>query len=334
ATVFATLFATDAKAFQTRVDALADTVCAGDPRTKEQRRADALGALGHGTDRLACLCGSPDCPAAANPPPNGVIVYVVAHQDTITTPPGSGQLHQPQAPTPSDPPAPDESQAVEEVNDSAAQNSSRANGADEPADEPDAESDTTPAGGEPVDECAGLDGVAPPRFTKPLREMTLTEALTDTDPGYLSTIPAAVMMGGLFLPGAIARRAAHGATLRRIIHPGQAPPEPRYTPTAALAEFVRARDLTCRFPGCTVPATSCDVDHTIAWPHGPTSASNLKCLCRTKHPFNALVVVRGIVLDHSGDEPSASGGELVLTVPWAVDTTALDPIAYDYKTGV
>jgi hypothetical protein len=178
---------------------------------------------------------------------------------------------------------PDESQAVEEVNDSAAQNSSRADGVDEPADEPDAESDTTPAGGEPDDECAGLDGVPPPRFTKPLREMTLTEALTDTDPGYLSTIPAAAMMGGLFLPGAIARRAAHGATLRLIIHPGQAPPEPRYTPTAALAEFVRARDLTCRFPGCTVPATSCDVDHTIAWPHGPTSASNLKCLCRTNH---------------------------------------------------
>jgi hypothetical protein len=32
-----------------------------------------------------------------------------------------------------------------------------------------------------------------------------------------------------------------------------------------------------------VPATSCDVDHTIAWPHGPTSASNLKCPCRTNH---------------------------------------------------
>ena len=29
--------------------------------------------------------------------------------------------------------------------------------------------------------------------------MTLTEALTDTDPGHLSTIAAAVMMDGLFL---------------------------------------------------------------------------------------------------------------------------------------
>jgi hypothetical protein len=46
--------------------------------------------------------------------------------------------------------------------------------------------------------------------------------------------------------------------------------------TAALADFIRARDLTCRFPGCTVPATNCDVEHTIPWPYGPTSASNPK----------------------------------------------------------
>jgi hypothetical protein len=25
------------------------------------------------------------------------------------------------------------------------------------------------------------------------------------------------------------------------------------------------------------------LDHTIPWPYGPTSASNLKCLCRTNH---------------------------------------------------
>ncbi|MDT5073813.1 MAG: hypothetical protein QOH82_3133 [Mycobacterium sp.] len=182
--------------------------------------------------------------------------------------PGSGQPHEPPAPTPGDPPTPEEPATavdcvVDDEDDSAAQPPA-------PADEP-------------VDECADLDGVPPPRFTKPLLEMTLTEALTDTDPGYLSTIPPAVMMGGLLLPGAVARRAARGATLRLIVHPGQAPPEPRHTPSAALADFVRARDLTCRFPGCTVAATRCDVDHTIPWPYGPTSASNLKCLCRTNH---------------------------------------------------
>jgi hypothetical protein len=83
AAVFATLFTPDAKAFDTRLNALADTVCPADPRTRDQRRADAMGALGHGTDRLACLCGTDDCPAALNPPSSGVVVYVIAHQDTL-----------------------------------------------------------------------------------------------------------------------------------------------------------------------------------------------------------------------------------------------------------
>lgn len=64
----------------------------------------------------------------------------------------------------------------------------------------------------------------------------------------------------------------------------QSPPECAYAPSRALADFVRCRDLTCRFPGCDRPAVACDLDHTI--PHadgGPTHASNLKCLCRLHH---------------------------------------------------
>ena len=41
--------------------------------------------------------------------------------------------------------------------------------------------------------------------------------------------------------------------------------------------------MTCRFPGCDEPAQLCDIDHTIAYPTGPTQASNLKCLCRKHH---------------------------------------------------
>ena len=40
------------------------------------------------------------------------------------------------------------------------------------------------------------------------------------------------------------------ATIRPLIHPGDAGPEPRYTPSRNLAEFVRCRDMGCRFPGC------------------------------------------------------------------------------------
>lgn len=64
ATLEAVLFAHDAQAVDARLDAMAATVCNNDPRTHEQRRADALGALGHGVDRLACLCGAETCPAA------------------------------------------------------------------------------------------------------------------------------------------------------------------------------------------------------------------------------------------------------------------------------
>ncbi|BBZ06108.1 hypothetical protein MDOR_02770 [Mycolicibacterium doricum] len=38
------------------------------------------------------------------------------------------------------------------------------------------------------------------------------------------------------------------AKIRSITHPGDAPPEPRYRPSRALREFVRCRDVTCRFP--------------------------------------------------------------------------------------
>jgi Domain of unknown function (DUF222) len=79
------------------------------------------------------------------------------------------------------------------------------------------------------------------------------------------------------------RDLAKRAKTRFVRHPGDAPAEQRYRPSTALAEFVRLRDLTCRFPGCDVPAVFCDIDHTVPYPYGPTHASNLKCLCRHEH---------------------------------------------------
>ena len=247
ATVFATLFATDAKAFDTRLSAVAETVCPADPRTLDQRRADAIGALAHGNDRLACLCNTDDCPAGDNPPSTGVVVYVIASADT---------LRESEAPAPTSAPTATDAEQSADVNDAAAVDTSN--------------------------ERTALDSEPPAMFTKPLRELTLTEALTPT-PGRLANLRPAALMGGQFLPGAIACRATVGATITPIVHPGQAPPEPRYRPSKKLADFVRCRDMTCRFPGCKVPATHTDVDHTIPWPYGPTAASNLKCLCRRHH---------------------------------------------------
>jgi hypothetical protein len=175
----------DAHALDRRLDALAATVCEHDPRSHQERRADALGALAAGADRLGCRCGRPDCAAGTRPAASPVVIHVIAEQTAID---GSG-----------------------------------------------------PAPGS----LANADGLITPELVKEL---------------------------------------AKSSKLVPLVHPGDAPPEPNYQPSAALADFVRCRDLTCRWPGCDHPAYDCDLDHTI--PHangGPTHASNLKCYCRTHH---------------------------------------------------
>ncbi|MGL5818450.1 MAG: HNH endonuclease signature motif containing protein [Phycicoccus sp.] len=58
-----------------------------------------------------------------------------------------------------------------------------------------------------------------------------------------------------------------------------------YRPGKALAEKVRARDVHCRFPGCSVPAVRCHLDHVIAYPEGETVEENLHALCPAHHGF-------------------------------------------------
>ncbi len=180
--VWAQLHAADGVALDQKLDRLAHTVCAADPRSKQQRRADALAALIAGHTEMRCECGSPDCSAAQRRPATDVVIHVLAEQATI-------------------------------------------------------------AGDSP-------------------------------SPGYLAKF------------GPIAsntlRDIATTAKLKRLVVPSKGP-EPGYRPSSALAEFVRCRDLTCRFPGCDQTADVCDLDHTVPFPVGPTHASNLKLLCRYHH---------------------------------------------------
>jgi hypothetical protein len=215
----AKLLSHDAEAVDRRLDAMARAVCEADPRTLDQRRSDALGAWGHGGDRLSCLCGAPDC-EAAEATPSAVVLNVIAEERSLS-----------------------DDTAVE------------------------------------------LDGAQPPGPTSAqLREMTIAEALAQPPgPGPATTNPAVLMGGGIMPAPLVAAKLATTATIRPVIHPGGSPPEPRYVPSTVLARFVRCRDMTCRFPGCDEPADHCDVDHTIAYPGGPTCASNLKCLCRKHH---------------------------------------------------
>jgi hypothetical protein len=223
----------DATLLDRRLTALAQTVCGNDPRTIDQRRADALGALAAGHSALACACGMSDCATAETPMAASVVVHVVA-------------------------------EAVE----------------------PDGPSTRDLNGERPGD--GGPEIVRDPqRFAELIREATSPRPVPPPRkaPAHNRTPNLGVVLGGpLVTAQVLADLAARGAVkLRPLIHPGDSPPEPRYRPSAALADFVRCRDLTCRFPGCDRPADLSDIDHTIPYDAGGlTHASNLKCLCR-KH---------------------------------------------------
>lgn len=178
------LFSADAHLLDKRLDELAATVCDDDPRTKENRRADALGALAAGAERLKCQCGNAECPATA-PTRSGVVIHIVADQVTLEG------------------------------------NSER---------------------------------------------------------------PAYLMGADTLISPELLRELAAGAIARPLVTAAGAPAEAGYRPSRALADFVRARDLTCRAPGCDRPATDCDLDHTVPWSEGGrTHRSNIKCLCRFHH---------------------------------------------------
>ncbi|WP_261799050.1 HNH endonuclease signature motif containing protein [Actinomyces ruminicola] len=108
----------------------------------------------------------------------------------------------------------------------------------------------------------------------------------------LGTAPTAEVVIGRNrapIPAATARALALGGVWRRlvtdplsgaVVDVGRS----HYRPPAALRDLVQARDQACTFPGCTVPAARCDIDHVISWAEGgTTSLNNLTCLCQAHH---------------------------------------------------
>ncbi len=68
-----------------------------------------------------------------------------------------------------------------------------------------------------------------------------------------------------------------------LVDPGGQLTSTAYQPGERLRALVKARDGRCRFPGCSIAAVFCDLDHVTPWPAGPTAAVNLICLCRRHH---------------------------------------------------
>lgn len=78
----------------------------------------------------------------------------------------------------------------------------------------------------------------------------------------------------------------------------------RYEPPPSLRKLVKWRAERCMAPGCGIPASRCDIDHSVAWEHGGhTSLANLAPLCRGHH-----------IVKHNGDwtvrQVDGSGGAL------------------------
>lgn len=202
ATAYGVLTAAGAEILRRRLAQMLQGVCANDPRSAANQRSEAIPQMALGAERLACQCGSENCPAAGarDVAAEAVVIHVIADEAAVATQ-RDGSLHgaKPATPTPPDKPA------------------------------------------------------------------------------------SAIMTNGNVVPAPqLADLIARGAKVVPINEPGEEP-ETGYRPSAGLSRFIRARDMTCRFPGCTRPAEVTDIDHTVPYPVGPTHPSNAKCLCRLHH---------------------------------------------------
>ena len=112
---------------------------------------------------------------------------------------------------------------------------------------------------------------------------------------------------GALISSQTARRVAAGAAGwdRLFVRPetGEVVAVDRYRPSNEQKRVLRARDMTCRFPGCTTPARRSDVDHSHDYARGGrTSVENLSALCEAHHTVKhaagwSLVQLGGGVLE-------------------------------------
>jgi len=88
-----------------------------------------------------------------------------------------------------------------------------------------------------------------------------------------------------------------------------------YRPPQALRDFLIARDRMCRFPGCSIAAERCDIDHGCPYDKGGHTAScNCHVLCR-RHHIAKTTGGRLLTCDGKGGATWTSPGGYQVFVP-------------------
>ncbi|GAA3901606.1 DUF222 domain-containing protein [Microbacterium invictum] len=133
-----------------------------------------------------------------------------------------------------------------------------------------------------IDPESALNITTTVRVTVPV----LTLVGDDVEPG----LAPAELAGRVPIDPATARRLVAKASGwdRVLTHPvtGMVLAVDRYRPTAAQRRYLDARDMQCRFFGCTRPVHECDHDHTIEYSRGgPTDVRCLADECKRHHPL-------------------------------------------------
>jgi uncharacterized protein DUF222 len=132
----------------------------------------------------------------------------------------------------------------------------------------------------------GRIGVAPPRPVNPGKPLVHVLMPFTTLLGLDEQ--ACELVGHGPIPAELAREIAADATLKRLVFDpvsGALLDHGRttYRPPAALADFVRARDVHCRGPICNRRALDSELDHIVPYPKGSTSEKNLMGGCGHDH---------------------------------------------------
>jgi uncharacterized protein DUF222 len=306
--IFAHLGAAEALAIYAVIDAYARAARQqGSPRTLDELRADALTHLvveGHLPDSTTPINIQAATLVPGYDPDTGEIIFT---PDATPTPQGEGRhTETPDAAIPTTK-TPDTKTPDTEGSDTT-RSDTRAPNTETPDTTSSTSSDHAPT-------CiGGCSGRAPTRSglrTHVQVTVSLETLLGMTeDPGELAghgPITAATARDLAFNAGSTWRRLVTDPLSGQLLDYART----TYRPPVGLADFVRARDVTCRTPNCTRPADKCHLDHVIAWPVGTTSEPNLNTRCDRDHRLKHEGRWRHLL----SDDPDHPAGTVIMISP-------------------